>query len=72
MWGVIRGVNYPLTLRKTFMVATEVHMLLLKIGVFAGVPSEAMVFPRIDSEFDRMLFVSFLLVPADSLLVPTG
>ena len=52
MWEVIRGVNYPLTLEKTFVVATEVYLLPLKTRVSAGVPSEAKVFPRIDLKFD--------------------
>ena len=53
MWGVIKGVNYPLTLRKTFMVATEVYLLPLTTRV----PSEAKVFPRIDFKFDEKTYV---------------
>ena len=52
MWEVIKGVNYPLTLRKTFMVASEGYLLPLKTSVPAGIPSEVMVFPRIDLKVD--------------------
>ena len=37
---------------KRILVATDVCALLLKTGLPAGVPSEALVFPRIDSKFD--------------------
>ena len=52
MQEVIRGVNYPLTLEKTLVVATEVYKLPLKSIVSTGVPSEAKVFPRIDLKVD--------------------